>query len=124
MWENGVLGTDLPWALVCAAFFVVGLHISLEGGQEHRQLTIGQFNCVPSDGSYSKDSYYKYVEHGSKNYQGKFAEIDSNNVTCAYAQPRLMHCPVMIIDLYISKLPLQPKAFYMQPLSKVPDDLA
>ena len=32
MWENGVLGTDLPWALVCAAFFVVGLHISLEGG--------------------------------------------------------------------------------------------
>jgi hypothetical protein len=79
---------------------------------------------VPSDGSYSKDSYYEYVEHGSKNYQGKFAEIDSNKVTRAYAQPGLRHCPVMIIDLYISKLPLQPKAFYMQPLSKVPDDLA
>ena len=49
-------------------FFAVRLHFSLRGGQ----LTASQFNRVPSDGSSSKDSHYKYVEYGSKNYQGKF----------------------------------------------------
>ena len=33
MWESGVLGTDSPWALVHAVFFVVGLHFSLRGGR-------------------------------------------------------------------------------------------
>ena len=43
MWESGVLGTASPWALVRAVFFVVGLHFSLRGGQEHRQLTVSVY---------------------------------------------------------------------------------
>ena len=40
-----------------------------------------------------------------------------------YAQPGFSRCPVLIVDLYLSKLPPQPKAFYMQPLLKVPSDV-
>ena len=122
MWESGVLGEDNPWCLVRAAFYVVGLHFCLRGGEEHRNLTVCQLRRFPNDGSYSSESYYDYVEHGSKNHQGKFNEMDSNKVSRAYAQPKTGKCPVRILDLYISKLPSNPKAFYMQPLQVAPVD--
>ena len=121
MWESGTLGMDNPWALTRATFVTVGLHFCLRGGQEHRDLKVDQFRRVPSDGSYSKESFYEYVEHGSKNHQGKFAEIDSNKVSRAFAQPGSGRCPVKILDLYLSKLPHN-YYFYMQPLQAVPSD--
>lgn len=105
-----------------ATFVTVGLHFCLQDGQEHRDLRVSQFRRCPSDGSYSKESFYGYVEHGSKNHQGKFAEIDSNKVSRAFAQPESSHCPVQILDLYLSKLPCDSKALYMQPLQAVPSD--
>ena len=122
MWESGVLGVDNPWCLARAAFYVIGLHFCLRGGQEHRDLMVSQLRRFPSDASYSTESYYQYVEHSSKNHQRKFDEIDSNKIICAYAQPESSHCPVSILDLYISKLPSNPKALYMQPLQAVPAD--
>ena len=71
MWEKGVLGTSAPWPLLRAAFYTVGLFFSLHGGQTHRDLKISQFSRNPSTGN-DKDTYYVYVENGSKNYQGRF----------------------------------------------------
>ena len=122
MWQTGVVGIESPWPLVRAVFLIVGLHFSLRGGQEHRDLVVEQFRRFPTNGSYTKESYYEYVERGSKNYQGRFADIDSNKVTRVYAQPGSTRCPVLILDLYLSKLPCNPTAFYMQPLPKVPTD--
>ena len=84
MWESGTLGTETPWALT--VFVTIGLHFCLRGGQEHHDLKVDQLRRVPSDGSYSKESFYVYVEHKSKNHQGKCAEIGSNNVSRAFAQ--------------------------------------
>ena len=122
MWESGVLGTDNPWSLARATFFVVGLHFCLRGGQEHRDLAVSQFRRFPSDVSYSADTYYQYAEYGSKNHQGKFDERGSNKVNRAYAQLESDKCPVRILDLYLSKLPSNPKAFYLQPLPEAPMD--
>ena len=122
MWESGTLGMDNPWALTRATFVTVGLHFCLRGGQEHRDVKVDQFRRVPSDGSYSKESFYEYVEHGSKNHQGKFAEIDSNKVSWAFAQPGSSHCPVRILDLHLSKLPQLYSLLNMQPLQAVPSD--
>ena len=55
-------------------------------------------------------------------FQGWVSEYNSNKMFCVYVQPDSSSCPVFIFDLYLSKLPAQPKAFYMQPLSKVPSD--
>ena len=180
-------------ALVRPVFMIVGLHFSLRGGQEHRDLVIEQLQRFPVDhGCYDDTStckvvtklldfnlftfhyfaaqtqiynmpkskrqvsssnrqsstttatvttrsrgrpsqsrsqpllvpasYYEYVERGSNNYQGRFAEIDCNKMVCVYAQPGSSRCPVSIIDLYLKKLPANPKALYMQPLTKVPTD--
>ena len=122
MWESGTLGMDNPWALTRATFVIVGLHFCLRGGQEHTDFKVDQFRQVPSDGSYSKESFYEYVEHGSKNHQRKFTEIDSNKVSRAFAQPGFSRCLIRILDLYLSKLPHNSTAFYMQPLQAVPSD--
>ena len=123
MWDSGTVGTDSPWKLLRAVFMAVGLHLSLRGGQEHRDLVAEQFRRFPVDGAYSKDSFYEYVERGSKNYQRRFAKIDSNKTLRVYAQPGFSRCPVLIVDLYLSKLPPQPKFFYKQPLLKMPSDV-
>ena len=47
MWEKGVIDTTSPWALLRAAFYTVGLHFSLRGGQEHRDFKVSQLSRVP-----------------------------------------------------------------------------
>ena len=121
MWESGVLGVDNPWSLARATFFVVGLHLCLRGGQEHWDLAVSQFRRFPSDVPYSADSY-QYAEYGSKNHQRKFDEGNANKVSHAYVQPESDKSPVRILDLYLLKLPSNPKAFYLEPLPEAPTD--
>ena len=105
MWEKGVIDTTSPWALIRAAFYTVGLHFSLRGGQEHRDFKVSQLSRVPLTG-YDKSTHYVYVENGSINYQGRFSETGQRNkVVRAYAQPGSNRCPVLILDRYLSKLP-------------------
>ena len=101
----------------------MGLYFSLRGGQEHRDLKCSQFSRVPASG-YSAQTFYQYVENGSKNYQGRFCETgQSNKIVRAYAQPNSeSRCPVRILDLYLSKLAPGSTAFYMQPKQKAPSD--
>lgn len=123
LWSSGVLGVDTPLSLLRAAFYMVGLHFCLRGGQEHRNLRVEQLTRFPSDGSYCEGAYYQYVENGSKNHQGRFAEVgQENKVVRCYAQLDSSRCPVLILDRYLSKLPPNPPAFYMQWLVKTPID--
>ena len=46
--------------------------------------------------------------------------MSSNKVSHVYSQPGSPRCPVVILDLYLSKLPHDPVAFYMQPMTKIP----
>ena len=45
--------------------------------QEHRDMKVEQLTWFPSDGVYIEKSYYEYIEHGSKNYQGTFHDSSS-----------------------------------------------
>ena len=123
LWKNGVLGVNSPESLLRTVFYTVGLYFSLRGGQEHRDLKCSQFSRVPASG-YSAQTFYQYVENGSKNYQGRFCETgQSNKIVRAYAQPNSeSRCPVRILDLYLSKLAPGSTAFYMQPKQKAPSD--
>ena len=58
----------------------VGMYFSLRGGQEHYDLKVDQFKRVPAEG-YSKETHYRYVENGSKNYQGRFSECNKSCLT-------------------------------------------
>ena len=62
-------------------------------------------------------------ENGSKNYQGRFSECSkSNKIVRVFAEPESDKCPVQILDTYLSKLPENPPAFYLQWLPRVPED--
>ena len=61
-----------------AAFYRAGLHFSLRGGQEHWYLKVEQLTRVPAE-RYSAETYCQYVENGSKNYQGRFSEVEQQN---------------------------------------------
>ena len=120
LWKRGVLGVATPESLLRTVFYTVGLHFSLRGGQEHRDLKCSQFTRVPEEG-YLSSTYYQYVENGSKNYQGRFSETGQlNKIVRAYAQPASNRCPVRILDVYLGKLPSDATAFYMQPKQRVP----
>ena len=121
-WERGVLGLDNPRSLLYTTFFYVGLHFCLRGGQEQRDLSIHQFTRTPPDISiYGEHTYYEYTEYVSKNNQHRFKNIHSSNkVVKAYANVESCKCVVKILDLYLKKLPSEPKAFYLRPVSSIP----
>lgn len=97
-WSSGALGTDNPSSLLRAVFYTAGLHFSLRGGQEHRDLKVDQLTRLPAEG-YSTETYYQYVENGSKNYQGRFSEVgQQNKIVRAYASVESERCPVCIFD--------------------------
>ena len=48
-WQKGALGVHSPNSLLRAAFYTVGLHLCLRGGQEHQLKAVSQgwFNLLP-----------------------------------------------------------------------------
>ena len=75
LWKKGVLGVATPESLLRTVFYTVELHFSLRGGQEYRDSKYSQFTRVPEEGYPTT----KYVENGSKNYQGRFSETGQLN---------------------------------------------
>ena len=67
---------------------------------------------------YSDEVYYEYTEFISKNNQHRFKDINATNKNVrAYAKPESERCIVRLLDMYLSKLPTSPPAFYLRPLS-------
>lgn len=124
MWEKHLLGSDTPQTLQRAVFYGVGLNFVLRGVDEQHSLQVEQLVRHPLDQSvYSSDVYYEYTELISKNNQHRFKDVNSSNKCVrTYAQPGYERCLVWLLDLYISKLPPNPVAFYLRPLTCVPDD--
>ena len=58
-----------------------------------------------------------------KNNQHRFKDVHSKNKTVkVYALVGSRKCLVKILDFYFMKLPSEPVAFYLRPLSKIPID--
>ena len=117
-WQKKILGYDTPKTLQKAVFFVVGLNFVLRGVEEHHSLQPQQFKRYPTDMSlYSVDTYYEYTEFISKNNMHRFKDINATNKCVrAYGSPGSERCVVRLLDLYLSKLPMNPPGFYLRPL--------
>ena len=60
LWEKGLLGYSTLKILQRTVLFYVGLNFVLWGGQEHYDLLVSQFSCVPPERSvYNKDVCYE-----------------------------------------------------------------
>ena len=127
LWEKQIMSFENPRQLQNCVFFYVGLHFSLRGGQEQRDLKVDQLKCFPAEiVKYDEQTYYEYVEFIAKNNQHRFKDIRGKNKSVkAFAVPGSKKCPVKILDYYLSKLPANPKAFYLRPRENVlPDDVS
>ena len=124
LWEASVISFESPQTRQNMIFYYVGLHFCLRGVQEQHDLTVQQLIRHPSDlDSYDDSTYYQYVELISKNNQHRFKDIHmKNKTTKVYAMVGSTKCMVKMLDFYISKLPQDPKSFYLRPLKSRPTD--
>lgn len=117
LWDSGVLNTYTPVGLQNAVFYYLGKVCCLRGGEEQRGLKPSQFK------RYYDPDRYLYSEHGSKNRNGGFFQLDveNKNVTIYRSESNGERCLVSLLDLYLSKLPqaaFEQDIFYCRPLDQ------
>ena len=126
LWECGTLNMDTPKGLLRAVFFYNGKNFCLRGGAEQRGLKLSQLKRETVEVSGKNVSSYVYTEFGSKNRQGGFNSLNSDNkVVRQYANTEGTVCHVQILDKYLDKIPDEAREadnFYLTPVSTKPAD--
>ena len=81
--------------------FYVGECFCIRGGDEQRKFRPSQFKC------FKDPDRYVYTEHGSKNTSGGLAQLREENksVPCYSVPDKVPQCLVVLLDLYLNKLP-------------------
>ena len=95
-----------------AVFFNNGKTFCLRGGEEHRGLRLSQLKRTKNG--------YSYTENASKNRSGGIAQLHIRNKTVEIFENAEAgnRCHCRLLDLYISKLPMEAKEkdlFYVRP---------
>ena len=114
-WDKGVFATDSPTGLQNAIFYYTGKNLCFRGEEEHRNFKHSQF--VEIEGG------YRYVERGSKTFQGGFSQLHLNgkSVVLYNNADAAMHYCCSLLRLYLSKLTSDTSdAFYLQPVKGAP----
>jgi len=98
-WSHGDNHSKGTTAECC--FFIIVKMFSFRGGQELRELKLSQ--VVRHDNT----NRYEYTEDVSKTRNGTFKKLHvQSKVVSLYRCPEAGNkCPVIVLDLYISKLP-------------------
>ena len=127
LWSSGVINLTTPQGLANAVFFYNGKNFCLRGGQEHRDLKFSQLKRKTVEVNGNVRVCYEYTEHGSKNRSGGLKQLKiENKVVVQYEDVNAgLRCHVDILDQYFLKVPknaLEDDVFYLQPLSRTPDD--
>ncbi|XP_071408035.1 activating transcription factor 7-interacting protein 1 isoform X7 [Pithys albifrons albifrons] len=106
--QSGVLGLHSPLALVNKVWFDLQLHFAKRGREILRDLAPDAF-VVEKDKNGRRYAMFRYPG------KGKNAE-DPHKMGKMYDMPGDPNCPVFSLELYLSKLPPEPPAFYLHPL--------
>ncbi len=117
MWSTGVLGEESPDQLRNTVMFLLGMHLALRGGEEHRRLRCPPFNSQLTIGAdsegrkvllYQEDFKTKMNQGGlsGRKYVPKQVKI--------YPNSNFDRDPVRLFEKYIGLLPSDAKssAFY------------
>ncbi|XP_009320416.1 PREDICTED: activating transcription factor 7-interacting protein 1 isoform X2 [Pygoscelis adeliae] len=106
--QSGVLGLHSPLALVNKVWFDLQLHFAKRGREILRDLAPDAF-VVEKDKNGRRYAMFRYPG------KGKNGE-DPHKMGKMYDMPGDPNCPVFSLELYLSKLPPEPPAFYLHPL--------
>ncbi|XP_052525099.1 activating transcription factor 7-interacting protein 1 isoform X1 [Tympanuchus pallidicinctus] len=105
---SGVLGLHSPVALVNKVWFDLQLHFTKRGREILRDLAPDAF-VVEKDKNGRRYAMFRYPGKGKN-------EEDPHKMGKMYDMPGDPNCPVFSLELYLSKLPPEPPAFYLHPL--------
>ncbi|KAM6292076.1 activating transcription factor 7-interacting protein 1 isoform 1-T1 [Porphyrio hochstetteri] len=105
--QSGVLGLHSPLALVNKVWFDLQLHFAKRGREILRDLAPDAF-VVEKDKNGRRYAMFRYPGKGKNEDPHKMAKM--------YDMPGDPNCPVFSLELYLSKLPPEPPAFYLHPL--------
>ncbi|XP_010193380.1 PREDICTED: uncharacterized protein LOC104548916, partial [Mesitornis unicolor] len=106
--QSGVLGLHSPLALVNKVWFDLQLHFAKRGREILRDLAPDAF-VIEKDKNGRRYAMFRYPG------KGKNGE-DPHKMGKMYDMPGDPNCPVFSLELYLSKLPPEPPAFYLHPL--------
>ena len=79
LWESGVLSLNTPIELLRSVFFYNGKTFCLRGDQEQHGFKLSQITKSVESVGGEDVSCYTYREFGSKNRQGGFSSLNSDN---------------------------------------------
>ncbi|XP_066175948.1 activating transcription factor 7-interacting protein 1 isoform X1 [Sylvia atricapilla] len=113
--QSGVLGLHSPLALVNKVWFDLQLHFAKRGREILRDLAPDAF-VVEKDKNGRRYAMFRYPG------KGKNGE-DPHKMGKMYDMPGDPNCPVFSLELYLSKLPPEPPAFYLHPLKLTPEQM-
>ena len=123
LWEYDILGLDNPKSLQRAVFYFIGKRFCIRGFEEQRNLSPAQFIR-----SYNPDCDM-YVEHGSKNYSARkqawYLHFENKEVPCPAVPENRPKCLVLLMDLYLAKLPkfaFEKNILYLRPKRTTPSN--
>lgn len=106
--QSGVLGTHSPLALVNKVWFDLQLHFAKRGREILRDLAPDAL-VVEKDKNGRRYATFRYRGKGKNG-------VDPHKMGKMYDMPGDPSCPVFSLELYLSKLPPEPPAFYLHPL--------
>ena len=102
--------------LLCTVFFLKSKKFCLIGGEEHQTLKLSQVE------RFSDPDHYKYTGMFQKNRTGRLRQLQVTSCPGLFCTRSRRCC---VLDLYLSKLPLDASecdVFYLTPLASIPKD--
>ncbi len=113
LWDKGVLGTNTPDTLRDTLLFLLGLHLALQGGKEHKDLRAPGFDSQLS--VRKDDDRVKFLQF-EEDLQRKTNQGGHNSrkkaqgcVMKVYSHPHPERNVVVIFEKYVSLLPVNGK---------------
>ena len=115
LWEEEYLSAENPRKLLTTVLYLIGLHFALRGGQEHKQLTVDNFELIHKDGK----NALKYKETFSKTYHGGIAHLKRapKEVIAFENVEKPDRCIIGIFSTYMQHRPNEVKRFYLTPIT-------
>ncbi len=123
MWKTGILSEAQPKQLCETVLYLLGLHLALRGGDEHKRLHQPGFNPqieITTNLTGNKMLVY-HEDLVSKTHQGG---IDSRKtdqrIVNVYVNPNEERCPVRLYEKYMNLLLIGGKhgELYLYPMNK------
>ena len=108
MWREGVLGEHSPAQLLDTVMYLLGVNLSLRGGNEHRKLRRPGLNeqiTVGVDSDNIKCLKFQVDGKSKTNQGGLTCKWHQPKVVNVYQNPDQSRCPVRLFEKYIGLLP-------------------